>query len=81
MKGRASRRVHEIHVYNSDGSTWVVASGRRVLSRHWTQHTAVTRGARAAHRRRVDLVVHGSDGRFRSKDSYGNESPRHDTEQ
>ena len=50
MKGRASRRVHEIHVYNSEGSTWVV-------------------------------VVHGSDGRFRSKDSYGNESPRHDTEQ
>jgi hypothetical protein len=31
-------------------------------------------------RDRVDLVVHGRDSKIRSKDSYGNESPRRDTE-
>jgi hypothetical protein len=28
----------------------------------------------------VDLVIHGRNGRIRSKDSYGNESPVRDTE-
>ena len=35
---------------------------------------------RQAKRRRVDLVIHGRNGRIRSKDSYGNESPVRDTE-
>ena len=37
-------------------------------------------GIREAKRRRVDVVTHGRDGRIRSKDSYGNESPVLDTE-
>ena len=37
-------------------------------------------GARAARRHAVDLVTHGRNGRIRSKDSYGNESPQRDTE-
>jgi hypothetical protein len=37
-------------------------------------------GMREARRRRVDLVIHGRKGRFRSKDSYGNETPRLDRE-
>jgi hypothetical protein len=28
----------------------------------------------------VDLVIHGRNGRIRSKDSYGNETPKLDTE-
>ena len=80
MSLRPVRRAHEIHVYKGAGSMWVVTRGRRTLSRHWTQRTAATRGARVAKRRRVDLVIHGRDGRFRSKDSYGNESSRPDRE-
>lgn len=41
---------------------------------------AVRAGARAARRHAVDPVTHGRDGRIRSKDSYGNESSRRDTE-
>ena len=80
MSVRSVRRAHEIHVYKGVGTMWVVTSGRRTLSRHSTQRTAATRGARVAKHRRVDLVIRGRDGRFRSKDSYGNESSRRDRE-
>ena len=74
-----SRR--EVHVFREATSRrWVVACGGRSLSRYRTQRTAVASGIRAAKRRRVDLVTHGLHGRFRSRDSYGNESPRRDTE-
>lgn len=65
---------------DADACCWVVASGRRALSRHHTQRTAVVRGTGAAKRRRVDLVIHGRDGQFRSKESYGNETSRRDTD-
>jgi hypothetical protein len=45
-----------------------------------SQSIAVRTGVREATRRNVDLVIHGRSGRFRSKDSYGDETPRHDTE-
>lgn len=75
---RASR---DIHIYKDAASCrWVVASGRRARSWHRTQRTAVIAGTRAARHRRVDLVIHARSGRIRSKDSYGNESPRRDRE-
>jgi hypothetical protein len=37
-------------------------------------------GKSAGSEDRVDLVVHGRDGKIRSKDSDGNESRRQDTE-
>jgi hypothetical protein len=68
-----------VHVYRETGSSrWTVASGRRPLSRHRRQATAIGAARRAAKRRRVDLVTHARVGRFRRKDSYGNESPRRD---
>jgi hypothetical protein len=78
---RSARRAHEIPVNRGVGATWVVTSGRRTLSRHRTQRTAVARDARAARRAHVDLVIHGRNGRIRAKDSYGPESARRDTEQ
>jgi hypothetical protein len=51
-----------------------------VISRHRTQARAVGVAIRRAKRRRVDVVTHGRNGRFRSKDSYGNETKRHDYE-
>ncbi len=80
MKAPRRRRLHEVHVYReSDSARWIVASGHRALSRHREQHTAVSKATRVARSRRVDLVVHGRDGRFRSKNSYGNETRRGDT--
>ena len=79
MKARQRRRRHEVHVYQHVPSGgWTVASGRRSLSRHRRQATAVRTGMRRARRRHVDLVIHGRDGRFRVKHSYGNESARPD---
>jgi hypothetical protein len=45
-----------------------------------TQAAAARAGIREAKRRRVDLVIHGRNGRIRSKDSYGNETPVLDRE-
>ncbi len=49
-------------------------------SRHRTQARAVAAGRRLARREKTDLTVWGTNGRIRSKDSYGNESSRSDTE-
>jgi hypothetical protein len=76
-----SRLRMGVHVYRDPHvCLWIVASGRRGLSRHQTQRTAIVRGIRAAKHRRVDLVIHGRNGRFRSRDSYGNETSRRDTQ-
>jgi hypothetical protein len=40
----------------------------------------MTAARRVARRGRVDLVTHGCNGRIRSKDSYGNESSAHDSD-
>jgi hypothetical protein len=81
MTCRRRRTSREVHVFRDGRShRWVVASGGRQLSRHHTQRRAVALGIRAARRRRVDLVTHNRQGRFRSKDTYGWESPRRDTE-
>ena len=81
MKAEAVRRRHEVHLFRDAGTGfWTVASGGRSLSRHRRQKTAVRAATRVAKRRRVDLVIHALNGRIRSKDSYGNESVRHDTE-
>ena len=72
---------HDVHVFlNILYGGWKVTQGKRVLasSRSWDNGLAL--GIRFARRARVDLVVHGRDGRIRSKDSYGNESPTRDTE-
>ena len=77
---RQSRR-YEVHVFRDpDTCLWVMTDSRRERSCHRTQAAAVRAGIRVAKRRRVEVVTHGRDGRFRSKDSYGNESPRRDTE-
>ena len=81
MTGRRSDRWSDVHVFRDpDTCRWVMTDGRREHSLHRTQAAAVRAGLRVAKRRRVDVVTHGRDGRMRSKDSYGNESPRRATE-
>jgi Uncharacterized protein conserved in bacteria (DUF2188) len=57
---------------------WVVEreGASRVSSRHRTQAEADERGRALAKRERVELIIHGRDGRIRQRDSYGNDPPR-----
>jgi hypothetical protein len=72
---------HDVHVCaESERYGWKVTQGGQVLSRHRTQGNAVRAARREARRHRVDLVMHGRDGRIASKDSYGNEGATRDVE-
>ena len=73
--------MRDVHVFRDAGERrWMVASRGRTLSCYRTQATAIVAGIRVASPLRVDVVTHGCNGRIRSKDSYGNESPRPDRE-
>ena len=75
------RRRRDVHVVaNAARSRWKVTQGRRTLSDHRTQEIAVTAARRVAKRNCVELVIHGRNGRIRSKDSFGNETAAHDSE-
>lgn len=81
MKCPRRRRVPDVHVFrDAESCRWIVGGRRRTISTHRTQRVAIRAAIRVAKRRRVDVVTHGLHGRFRSKDSYGNESPVRDTE-
>jgi hypothetical protein len=71
----------DVHIVRKPDTTrWQVKQSGDVQSSHRTQQAAIERGTTTARRDKVDVVVHGRDGKIRSKDSYGNESPVHDTE-
>ncbi|MGE0361136.1 MAG: DUF2188 domain-containing protein [Vicinamibacterales bacterium] len=75
------RRPSEVHVFRSvTTGRWIVRAFVTAERGYRTQADAARAGIRQAKRRRVDLVIHGRNGRIRSKDSYGNESPKLDTE-
>lgn len=56
-----------------NGDKWQVKDSGSVISSHQTQNAAIAAGKREAKKDKVDLVVHGRDGKIRSKDSYGND--------
>ena len=81
MKRRRPRRPSEVHVFRSAVTgRWLMKAFTTTEQCYRTQAAAARAGVREAKRRSVDLVIHGRNGRIRSKDSYGNESPRLDTE-
>jgi hypothetical protein len=74
------KRFHDVHVYPSaKGRGWRVAQGRRTLSAHRLQSTALRAAKRRARRDHVELLTHGRDGRVRVKDSYGRDSQKPDS--
>ena len=75
-----AKKAGDVHVSKTDNNRWKVTQDGQKLSTHGTQANAIERGKGEAKQDRVDLVTHGRDGRIRSKDSYGNESSRKDTE-
>jgi len=59
----------DIHVM-ATGSGWKVTRGGRAVSEHRTQKAAIEAARREAKRDGVTLVIHGRDGRVRSKDTF-----------
>ena len=74
------RKTHDVHT-SKDGNRWKNTQDGQRVSTHNTQAAAIERGKSEAKQDRVDHVVHGRDGKIRSKDSFGNDSnPPRDTE-
>ena len=67
-----SNAKKSFHVVKS-GTNWSVKSNKRVLSSHNTQKNAIDSAITRTKRAKTEVVIHGRDGRIRSKDSYGND--------
>ena len=74
------REHHGVHVFPNLHGGSKVTQGKRILASNRPWESAMGVGIRRARRDQVDLVMHGRNGRIRSKDGYGNESPTRDTE-
>jgi len=66
----------------SGDGRWTVKEGgsSKPVSTHHKQSTAIERAETIAKQGKTELIIRGRDGVIRSKDSYGNESPKRDTE-
>jgi hypothetical protein len=62
------------HIVPRDGH-WAVQreNAGRASSLHKTQAEAIVAGRKIAKAEHSELVIHGRDGKFRDKDSYGND--------
>lgn len=63
-----------VHVSRTpDTGRWKVTQDGEKLSSHRTQQLANEAAKREATKDGVERVTHGRDGKFRSKDSFGND--------
>lgn len=56
-----------------DSRGWRVQKGEATVSKHRTQENAINKARPLAKKMETDLIIQGRDGKFRSKDSYGND--------
>ena len=65
------------HIVKDTKGGWSVKKGGAIkATRHFaTQQEAIVKGREIARNQSADLYIHGADGRIRSKDSYGKNSP------
>jgi Uncharacterized protein conserved in bacteria (DUF2188) len=64
----------DIHVVFQDDTWHVKVEGRDgAESTHGTQAEAIDAGREAARAAKRELIVHGTDGAIRERDSYGND--------
>lgn len=65
----------DVHVSkNTEGPGWKkTVAGEKVGHAHRTQRAAIEAAEAIAKRNASDLVVHGRDGKIRSKDSFGHD--------
>ena len=76
-----AQKTLDVHIVPSSGRRrWRVTHAGLTISSHHTQDRAHRTGVRLARINQVDLVIHGTNGRIRSKDSYGNETAAPDRE-
>jgi len=63
------------HVVPADGGGWGVRreGSERLTSRHETQREAIEAGRSIARNQKTELYVHGTNGRIRERNSYGND--------
>lgn len=65
-------KSNSLHVAPRESGWGVRKSGAsRATSLHKTQEEAVTAGRELARKQRLELYIHGKDGRIREKHSYG----------
>lgn len=81
MKIPPDFRDRDVHVFRrrmelERRHAWVVFRRGCILAAAWVQREAIGLGRTAAVKHRCDLVVHGRDGRIRSKDSFGRDPRR-----
>lgn len=67
-------------VVTHKGNSWPVKQDGDVLSTHRTQAAANEAARREAIKDGVERITQGRDNKFVSKDSFGNESKKRDTE-
>jgi uncharacterized protein YdaT len=68
-------------VRRPDGWAVLGESNSRDTSHHKTQKEAIEAAREIAQKQRSEVLVHGRDGKIRSKDSYGNDpNPPRDKE-
>lgn len=67
-------KKRNIHVVKH-GDNWATRreGADRVSDQHKTQKAAIDTARERAKQDKVELVIHGQDGRIRDKDSYGND--------
>ena len=65
----------DVHVSrNTEGTGWKkTIDGEKVGNAHRTQKAAIDASESIAKRNKSEVVVHGRDGKIRSKDSFGND--------
>lgn len=64
----------DVHVSKDEGGGWKkTVGGEKVGNAHRTQQAAIDAAEKIAKKNQADLVVHGRDGKIRSKDSFGND--------
>lgn len=63
------------HVVKRDDGTWAVRGegNSKDTSRHDTQREAQERAREIAKNQKGDVITHGTDGKIRERDSYGND--------
>lgn len=64
----------DVHVSKDESGGWKkTVGGEKVGHAHRTQQAAIDAAEKIAREKGSDLVVHGRDGKIRSKDSFGND--------
>lgn len=64
----------DVHVSKDENGGWKkTVGGEKVGHAHQTQQGAIDAAEKIARKNESDLVVHGRDGKIRSKDSFGND--------